>query len=268
MSNKIDEILDRCLQQLFRGESIEDCLKSYPELASQLEPLLNTSFLLLKQTSTIQPDPRFKDKVRARLQEMLSLKTERKTIFPLWRKGWAVAMIAVVVIALASIGTVVASAQALPHEPLYSVKLATEQARLYLAFSDVQRAKLHIEFAERRAAEMAEIARQGKEKEIALLAEQIAAHLDQVWQFKSTERLAIGKPEPSPPSPGMLGKGEDSDRAKNQKLREKLNASREQTLSLLETALAQTPKNARPSLEQAIRKVAQDYDEAIVILES
>jgi|YelNatPaOPRAMG01_1025707.scaffolds.fasta_scaffold10524_6 hypothetical protein len=266
MSNSIDEILDGCLQQLFQGESIENCLKNYPELASQLEPLLNTGLLLLKQASTIHPDPRFKDKVRTRLQGMLSARKERKTAFPLWRRRWAIAMIAVLLIAVAGMGTVVASAQALPHEPLYSVKLATEQAQLCLALSDVRRAELHIKFAERRAMEMAEIARQGRENEISLLAEQIAAHLDQVWGVKSTEGVAMGKSEPSPPA--MLERGKDSGKIKNQKLREKLTASRQQTLSLLETALGQTPKDARPSLEQAIRKVAQDYDEAIVILES
>jgi hypothetical protein len=56
-------------------------------------------------------------------------------------------VIAVVVIGL---GTVVTSADSLPHNPLYPVKRTTERVQLLLTFSPGGKAQLHLHFAERR----------------------------------------------------------------------------------------------------------------------
>jgi hypothetical protein len=47
-------------------------------------------------------------------------------------------------------GTVAASADSLPHSPLYPVKRTTERVQLFLTFSPRGRAQLHLYFAERR----------------------------------------------------------------------------------------------------------------------
>jgi len=41
MSKSFDDILDECVNRINRGESIEDCLGSYPEHSEQLQPLLS-----------------------------------------------------------------------------------------------------------------------------------------------------------------------------------------------------------------------------------
>jgi hypothetical protein len=273
---KIEDILDNCLERLFKGESIEDCLRDYPSQASELEPLLKTSLALLQKSAAIQPNPAFKAKVGSQLQGMLLAKrekAEKKAIGPIWRRRWAVAVSSVLVVLLAGIGTVAASADALPDESLYAVKLATEQARIALASSDTDRAELHIQFAERRATEIAEMARKGESGEIPALTEQVANHLDKVYEVEEAQESEEGGPKmlaPAPaPVPGPAGEaGDHTERGEpEEKLKTMLGESRARSLSVLQAALTKTPEEARPSLEQAIGNVTQDYDEALSNLE-
>ena len=55
MSRGIEGILDTCLERVrLGGESIEQCLDSYPEHASELEPLLRAA-LRVMDASSIRP---------------------------------------------------------------------------------------------------------------------------------------------------------------------------------------------------------------------
>jgi hypothetical protein len=273
---RIEDILDNCLERLFKGESIEDCLRDYPWQASELEPLLKTSLALFQKSAAIQPNPEFKAKVGSQLQGMLRAKREKaeeKAMGPIWRRRWAVAMSTVLVVLLAGVGTVAASADALPDESLYAVKLATEQARIALASSDIDRAELHIQFAERRATEIAEIARQGQVSEIPALTEQVANHLDKVYEVEEAQEFEERGPKmlaPAPaPVPGPAGRAwDDTERGEpEENLKTMLGESRARSLSVLQAALTKTPEGAKSSLEQAIRDVEQDYDEALSNLE-
>jgi hypothetical protein len=270
---KIEDILNNCLERMFDGESIEDCLRDYPWQASELEPLLKTSFALLQKSAAIQPDPEFKARVHSHLQGMLYAKRERAGI-PIWRRKWAVAMTTVLVILLAGMGTVAASANALPDESLYTVKLATEQTRVALAFSDMDKAELHIRFAERRATEIAEVARQGKSDEIPMLTGQMAGHLDKVVVAEKTRQAGERGPKLLAPAPVLpsASSEESEDRGEVEEgyvgeLKVMLSDSRARSVNVLQTALAEIPKETKPALEQAIEDVANDYDETISDLE-
>lgn len=272
---KIEDILDNCLERLFKGESIQDCLRDYPWQASELEPLLETSFALLQKSAAIQAHPEFKARVHSQLQGVLRAKREKagkKAITPIWRRRWAVAMTTVLVVLLAGIGTVAASADALPDEALYTVKLAEEQVRVSLAFSDMDRAELHIQFAERRVAEIAEIARQGKGDEIPALTEQVANHLGKVYEVEGMQEFEEQGPKTLAPAPVPSPAGgvrDDAEGGKPEgKLKTMVSESRGRSLSLLKAALTETPEESKSSLEQAIRDVTQDYDEALLNLES
>lgn len=268
---KIEDILNNCLERMFDGESIEDCLRDYPWQASELEPLLKTSFALLQKSAAIQPDPEFKARVHSHLQGMLYAKRERAGI-PIWRRKWAVAMTTVLVILLAGMGTVAASANALPDESLYTVKLATEQTRVALAFSDMDKAELHIRFAERRATEIAEVARQGKSDEIPMLTGQMAGHLDKVVVAEKTRQAGERGPKLLAPVLPSASSEEAEDRSEVEEgyvgeLKVMLSDSRARSVNVLQTALAEIPKETKPALEQAIEDVANDYDETISDLE-
>jgi len=182
MAKKLEKIFNECLERMLQGESIESCLRSYPKEAAELEPLLRTALGFSWRASSLQPSPEFKARVRLRLEgARLYTKRQRqpeKPGFFAWRRGWAFALTAVFVILFTSAGTVAASSDALPDEPLYLVKLATEQARVSFTFSDGGKARLHTQLAENRALEIATMAREGKIEQAAIITEELAEHLE------------------------------------------------------------------------------------------
>lgn len=276
MTRKIEDILDNCLERIFKGESIEDCLKAYPKQAPELEPLLKTSLVFMQRSSAIQPDPEFKARVHSQLQAMLyakQKKAERRARIPIWQRRWALAMTAILGFLLIGVGTLAASAYALPDGSLYPVKLAGEQVKVALAFSDIDKAKLHIQFAERRAGEMVEMARQGKGNEIFMLTEQVANHLDKVYVMEKTPEVEVEEkgPRASAPTltPALPGGAEAYSKGKDaEELEGVLNQSRAKSLAALRNALDKAPEELKPVLQQAIENMEEDYNKTISIIES
>jgi len=273
MTRKIEDIFDNCLESIFKGEGIDDCLKAYPEQAPELEPLLKTSLVFMQRFSAIQPAPEFKARLGSQLQTMLyakQKKAEKRAWIPIWQRRWALAMTAILGFLLIGVGTLAASAYALPDESLYPVKLAEEQVKVTLAFSDIDEAKLHIQFAERRTGEMVEMARQGKVDEIFMLTEQVANHLDKVLMEQPPEVEEKGPkmlaPTPIPaPSEGTeaYSKGRDAE-----ELETVLSQSRAKSLAALRNALDKAPEELKPFLQQAIEDMEEDYNKTISIIES
>lgn len=60
-------------------------------------------------------------------------------------------------VALGGVGSVFASMNSVPGDTLYGLKIAAEKAQLTLADSDEMRARLHVEFANRRADEVSQL---------------------------------------------------------------------------------------------------------------
>lgn len=274
MTRKIEDIFDNCLESIFKGESIDDCLKAYPEQAPELEPLLKTSLVFMQRSSAIQPAPEFKARLGSQLQAMLYAKqekAERRARIPIWQRRWALAMTAILGFLLIGVGTLAASAYALPDGSLYPVKLAEEQVKVTLAFSDIDKAKLHIQFAERRAGEMVEMARQGKGDEIFMLTEQVANHLDKVYVMEQPPEVEEKEPKMVAPTPApapsegaeAYGKGRDAE-----ELETVLSRSRAESLAALRNALEKAPEELKPVLQQAIEDMEEDYNKTISIIES
>lgn len=272
MTRKIEDILDNCLERIFKSESIEDCLKAYPKQAPELEPLLKTSLVFMQRSSAIQPDPEFKARVHSQLQAMLyakQKKAERRARIPIWHRRWALAMTAILGFLLIGVGTLAASAYALPDGSLYPVKLAGEQVKVALAFSDIDKAKLHIQFAERRAGEMVEMARQGKGNEIFMLTEQVANHLDKVYVMEKTPEVEVEEKGPKMLAPAPSEEAEAYSKGKDaEELEGVLNQSRAKSLAALRNALDKAPEELKPVLQQAIEDMEEDYNKTISIIES
>ncbi len=271
MTRKIEDIFDNCLESIFKGESIDACLKAYPEQAPELEPLLKTSLVFMQRSSAIQPAPEFKARVHSQLQAMLyakQKKAERRARIPIWQRRWALAMTAILGFLLIGVGTLAASAYALPDGSLYPVKLAGEQVRMTLAFSDMDKAKLHIQFAERRAGEMVEMARQGKGNEIFMLTEQIANHLDKVYVTEKLQEVEVGGKGPTPaPVPSERAEAYGKGRGAGE-LEMVLGQSRAKSLAALRNALDKAPEELKPVLQQAIENLEENYNKTISIIES
>jgi len=271
MNQKLENILDKCLDRMFDGESIEACLNAYPEQASELAPLLKTSHAIIQKSSAIQPAPEFKAKVHSRLRAMSYAKqekAERSKRTSTWHRKWLLAVATVLVVLLVGVGTVAASTSALPGKPLYPIKLAGEQVWLTLAFSDIDKAKLHIQFSERRVIEIAEMASQGKNDTIFALTGQFINHLQQVDEIDNADEL-MGNGVKAPAATSALPEEakDFNEEGNREELKIMLNNSREESLFALENALEKAPQSTKANLQQAIEIATREYDKALYNLE-
>ncbi|MEE8471143.1 MAG: DUF5667 domain-containing protein [Dehalococcoidia bacterium] len=166
MNRSFEDILDTCIDRVtLKGDSIEQCLESYPEQAAQLEPVLRAA-LSVMEASSINPRPDFEKDARVRLLSALEAKAGEKgrRLVPFWgwQRRWAVAVTIILAVLLVGGGTVGASANSLPGDVLYPVKTATEKVRAFFTFGKEARASLHIDLAERRLREMESLAERNR----------------------------------------------------------------------------------------------------------
>ena len=162
MNRGFDDILDACLDRITqKGDSIEQCLESYPEQAGELEPLLRAA-LSVKDVSSIEPRTEFQRMAKARLLSAVAAKKEKegRRRLPLWswQQRWAVALAVVLALVMMGGGTVAASTNSLPGDVLYPVKTTTESVQAFFTFGKEAKANLCMRFAERRIVEIEALA--------------------------------------------------------------------------------------------------------------
>jgi hypothetical protein len=165
MAHTLGSILDECLAALSRGESLEACLARYPEHAEELR-----IHLLLAQRLSLTPrhEPRPGSRsaawqqFRARAEDMRLGRRPRFSINVGWMRPLAITAAVILAILVAGGGTIYASQDALPDSPLYRVKLATEEARLWFVFDDVREAEMLLDQSNERTDEIMEMVRNGK----------------------------------------------------------------------------------------------------------
>jgi hypothetical protein len=188
MAKQLDKIFNECLELINQGESIESCLQRYPEVATELELLLMTFVNVKWRASNVQPREEFKLKARAQLfnprhihYHAPEIKTARQPgIFNLQRMFVpALASILVFVLVGGSVSAVAASSSALPNEPLYPIKLASEQVKVAFAFSNSDKAMVNVELAETRSNEIATMVAQGNTEQITITSERMLKNLDE-----------------------------------------------------------------------------------------
>ncbi len=192
---ELANIFDECLERILTGgETVEQCLASYPEQAAELEPLLQTA-LTAKETLNIAPNPEFRERARYQiLTELRDVEERKQRRFLLfgWQPRWATAAIAVLVLLIASSGTVAAAGNSMPDQPLYSVKLATEGVRLALIPSELGKAEYYAELVDRRVGEIVNMAEKGKLKQAEKATERMNSQLMAMTVLVSTEEDAAG----------------------------------------------------------------------------
>ena len=194
-SREFDNVLDECLERLLaKGGTVEQCLRSFPEHADELEPLLETA-LAAKKASAIQPRPEFRDRARYQFYAALQ-ERERKRSRPFFSWGrqpqWVAAVAIVLVLLLAGSGTVAAASGSMPDEPLYPVKLATEQVQLVLSPSALGKAELYAKLADKRVLEIARMAGKNKPKQIERAARRLNDYLTKIAALASTQEVTAG----------------------------------------------------------------------------
>ena len=110
-----------------------------------------------------------------------------------------------------------------------------------LVFSDVDKTELHIQFAERRAGEMVEMARQGKPDKVLMLTEQVAKHSAEVCVAEEAKKGEEKEPKLLVPAPTATPAPPREAEAYNEKDAEELkivlSQSRTESLDALRNAL-------------------------------
>ena len=269
-SRKFNDILDECLERLLvKGETIEQCLQSYPEQADELEPLLQIA-LATKKASVIQPRPEFRDKARYQFRSALQeIEPKRRYSLFGWQSRWATAVTVVLVLVLAGGSTVAAAGNSMPDNPLYSVKLATEQVQLTLTPSALGKAELYAKLADKRVAEIVHMANKGKPEQVERAAQRLNSHLARVAVLATAQKKEAGvllAPPPSAPAPSeqtRRGRDEGIKVDKRAKLRVTLGRYAINHPARLRAALDKAPESAKPALLKAIAISKAGYEKAL-----
>jgi hypothetical protein len=298
MPKKPEDIFNECLEAILAGKTVEECLRTYPDEARELRPLLETSAAIARSISSIEPGPVLKTSVMLRLDEAIRHRYEREqkrrpSLYG-WQPKWATAVAAVLVILIVGGASIAASTRSQPDDLLYPVKLAAEQARLALTFSEPAKTDLRLQLAETRVNEIAYLAGKGDiaaiesvvrklESNLGVAAEPLAVttvnrppDAPALTPAPAPEpRTAIQAPSPTtapPTAPKPIaeaapptssnadrpGKADDDDKA-----RMLLSLSQAKSLAVLEEALKSATDPARPAIEQAILRIKRAYDKAI-----
>lgn len=194
MVNRIEDAFNDCFERLTLGESLDSCLRRYPEHAMELDLMLRIAFDVRRRAHPIQPRPEFKYWSRVRLQGVQDYAKRQpapQKASPFnFRKNLAISMAGLLVLVIASSGTAAASYEALPDQPLYGVKMAVEQAQLTMAVSDVDKAEVYASLAEKRAREIGAMAQQGKADYLVSTSARMDYQLDQAESYISKYQTA------------------------------------------------------------------------------
>ena len=165
MAGSLASILDECLDALNQGERLEDCLARYPGQVEDLRTLLLLA-RRLSLTPRHEPRPAVQNagwqQFRARAEDMRLGGKPRPPINIGWKRPLAIAAALVLVAVAAGGGTVYASQGVLPDSPLYRVKLASEDVRLWFTFDDAGKAELLLDQSRERTDEVMELLYDGK----------------------------------------------------------------------------------------------------------
>jgi len=279
-SKEFDNILNECLERLLiKGETIEQCLQSYPEQAAQLKPLLETA-LVAKKALAIQPRADFKARARYQFRSALQeAATPKRRPFWGWFPRWATVVTIVLVLVLVGGGTVAAAGNSMPDSPLYSVKLATEQVRLILTPSQIGKARLCAQLADRRVAEIVYMANKGDARQVELITQRLDERLAMLAVLalaqKAGEAPRVLAPAPAEDAPapalppGEAWGGEDvSPQAGNRaQLRNTVAHYAADHPAALRAVLDKTPESTKPALRRAIAVSVAGYQKALEALD-
>jgi anti-sigma-K factor RskA len=167
MPEDFDAILDRCLADISAGrETIDSCLRRYPAQAGRLAALLELAERMQAAPAVALPD----DKRRALESRLLKRATQIRSQSidrsnaprrPVWRRGMALALAAVIMAALVLSSAVGTSASSVPGDLLYPLKRTAEHVRLALT-PDEQQGELHVELAQQRLYELKVVQERGE----------------------------------------------------------------------------------------------------------
>ena len=186
------QALEACLLKIESGYSLEEALKPYGDLQAELRPLVETAAANRAYAASLAAPKSAMTRSRARFLNTATTYAERSPRS--WFTGLAFPRLAmagaafILVLLVVSLSTAAASAQALPGDLLYPVKLASEQTRLFLAGNPLNRIRLEKTFDERREEEIKELLRHDR-SEIVQMGGEVTSIQPGIWVVRNTTVL-------------------------------------------------------------------------------
>ena len=186
MPDPVDNILQDCLELIRQGASVVECLARYPEKAEELDPLLRTALSARGQLTPGMPSP-----ARARVRASVLAEWDRRHLpkprswrLPVFLPRWAaVAASVVVVMVLSGTGTVLASTNSVPGDPLYAVKQLREDVQLWFTWSSEAKVDIYTRLVQQRAEELRKLASAGRAGSASIAVARLQSHVDDINQL-------------------------------------------------------------------------------------
>jgi len=268
-SAKFNEILNECLEALAQGQSIEACLEKHPEQAQALHPLLETA-LSTRRASAIKPRTDFREKARLQFHAAVhnSLTAKEPHRFHL-RFGMAGAVSLILVILISGISTLAVAGNSMPDQPLYPVKLASEQTRAALAPSPIKKAVVYVRLADSRVDEIVYVAIRGEPSWVDAVAQRLSEHLDMVAALVAIRAngrtpLQAGISTPKPPTTtAQPPKGIEN----RDQLKVVVQQRAVKNTEKLKETLNKAPPLVKPNLNRTIVQTSAGYQRALESIE-
>jgi hypothetical protein len=157
MSKAMQDAFQDALEGLADGESLEAVINSNPQLAGNIQPLLETALSASTNAGQGEPEVGARERSRTRMLQYAAQHRSRR-VAPLsfwtrWRFSFA-AFSAAAIVLLSSTGIWVVSAQSLPGDPFYAIKRRAEELNRTLMASKSSRYDLDIHYRQRRVDEV------------------------------------------------------------------------------------------------------------------
>lgn len=157
--NRLHDALQVSLRLLESGENIESVLARYPDLAAELQPLVETARIARGAGPLVVPPAvarRGRARILQRAAELRETQAPRRRAIPAWPRLAVTLGLAGVLVAT-STGLVSASSGALPGDQLYGVKRSWEGLQLVLVFQPQDHYQLESQFEQERLDEIDEL---------------------------------------------------------------------------------------------------------------
>lgn len=159
MKKPVEEILDACLEKIKQGVAIDEILRQHPDYADEVKELLVIA-KDIKDTPLPQPSDRaisaclIKIGETLQLQREISYKKRLPKLFYFPAPIWARALAFMLIIIFISWGTVSLSAQSMPGDILYPIKIITEKVKYFLTINPEGKVELRLIYSEERTKEL------------------------------------------------------------------------------------------------------------------
>jgi hypothetical protein len=156
----------------------------------------------------------------------------------------------------------------MPDSPLYPVKLATEEVRLALTPSPLDKASFCAELADRRVAEIIYMANKGDVQQLELISQRLDERLLMLTTLVSTGEEGKAPMLMAPaPEAAVSNNGGDAQADNQARLRMTLEYNAVNSTAALNAALEKAPESVKPALLEAIAISEAGYQKALEALD-